>query len=168
MSVNLSNQSTAAAFTLVTPFKFFSGTANSWKAEWNIHTVSSLLVCSANLRMSLQCFGDSRNTVVWFKNPVYKQLLFLEKLMEGELVCLFLYNPNVCYLTIIIHFCFPSSHSNWKNGRAHCLTQLHTAPIKDSILHKSMLMAWKDANFKAMGSSASWGKYTSGINLPKQ
>lgn len=125
-------------------------------------------MCSANLRMSLQCFEDSmnttRNTVVWFKNPLYMQLFFLQKLIESKLVCSFLYNSNVCY-PAIIHFCFPSTHSNWKGGRMHCLTQSHTVPIKDSILHKSMVMAWKGINFQGTGSSASWRKYTSSINL---
>lgn len=54
--------------------------------------------------------NTARNTEVWFRNPVYTQLLFLEKLMESELVCLFLYNPNVCYTTIIIHFYLWQGH----------------------------------------------------------
>lgn len=220
MSVNHSNRAETVAFTFATPFNFSSGTADIWTGHWSLHTVSLLLVFSVNLlewvyNVLGTLWTTTRKTVARFDNPVYTQLVFLQKLMESGLACFFLYSPNVSRptseipkLTVylqkkklcfsswnvilhpfthlqyfkdisfssavfffkIINFCFPSSHSNWREGRVHCLTQSLIGPVTDSTLHQFTVMASRAVSFQGMRISANWCEEinTSGRKLNKQ
>ena len=61
-----------------------------------------------------------------------------------------IYFSFAVFLFKILTFCFPSSLSNGKYGRACCLTQSYTVSAKDSVLHQSMVTAWRAVSFQSM------------------